>query len=46
MIDEIQMYDQPKPYTPLKFGSKSPRKNDGWKMILSFWDGLFSGQSC
>ena len=21
----------------------SPPKNDGWKTILSFWDGIFSG---
>ena len=31
----------PKCYTP-KFNCL-PLKNDGWKMILSFWDGLFSG---
>ena len=28
--------------TPRKFNS-SPLKNDGWKTILSFWDGNFSG---
>ena len=28
--------------TPLKFNS-SPLKNDGWKTILSFWEGNFSG---
>ena len=28
--------------TPPKFNS-SPLKNDGWKTILSFWDGNFSG---
>ena len=28
--------------TPPKFDS-SPLKNDGWKMILSFWDVKFSG---
>ena len=28
--------------TPPKFNCL-PLKNDGWKMILSFWDGLFSG---
>ena len=27
---------------PRKF-KIAPLKNDGWKMILSFWDGLFSG---
>ena len=29
-------------YTLPKFNS-SPLKNDGWKTILSFWDGKFSG---
>ena len=33
-------------YNPLtttpKFNS-SPPENDGWKTILSFWDGKFSG---
>ena len=29
-------------YTLPKFNS-SPLKNDGWKTILSFWDGIFSG---
>ena len=28
--------------TPQKFNS-SPLKNDGWKTILSFWEGNFSG---
>ena len=28
-----------------KFNS-SPLKNDGWKMILSFWDGVFFQGSC
>ena len=23
-----------------------PLKNDGWKIILSFWHGLFSGANC
>ena len=29
-------------FTLPKFNS-SPLKNDGWKTILSFWDGKFSG---
>ena len=31
--------------TPPKFNS-SPLKNDGWKTILSFWEGKFSGANC
>ena len=29
----------------LKFNS-SPLKNDGWKTILSYWEGNLSGASC
>ena len=32
----------PNTNTPPKFNS-SPLKNDGWKMILSYWEGNFSG---
>ena len=34
--------------TPLKFNRKSPWKNDGWKMILSFWNDfpIFRGYCC
>ena len=28
-----------------KFNS-SPLKNDGWKTILSYWEGNFSGANC
>ena len=31
--------------TPPAFNS-SPLKNDGWKTILSYWEGNFSGANC
>ncbi len=30
----------------LKLTASLPLKMDGWKTIVSFWDGLFSGAKC
>ena len=43
--DSSTAISSPNPSSYPKFNS-SPLQNDGWKTILSCWDGIFSGANC
>ena len=44
--DKQQAKQRTTMFNPGSLTASLPLKNDGWKMILSFWDGVFSGASC